>query len=294
MFGILNLYKPAGVTSRDVVNQVQRLVKPHKAGHAGTLDPLATGVLVVCVGPATRLVEYVQRMPKHYCGEFLLGRSSETDDIEGTVVATPAAPVPTRDALDAALPGLIGEILQRPPAFSALKVQGRRAYDLARRGAAVKLAPRPVTVYRLEILSYEYPRLRLDVECGSGTYIRALGRDLAQAVGTAAVMSALCRTAVGRFRLEEATAADKLTRENIVDHLLPAARAVADLPQVQLTAAECERLRCGQAIENRERKTATELAALGPDGELAALLTAPTPHQLRPTRCFLPQPPRKS
>src|SRR5687768_4447654 len=130
MHGLLNLNKPAGVTSRDVVNQIQRLVRPAKVGHAGTLDPLATGVLVVCIGNATRLIEYVQRMPKSYRAAFILGRSSDTDDIEGNVLEVADAPQPSIETLTSVLPRFIGEISQRPPAFSAIKVQGRRAYDL--------------------------------------------------------------------------------------------------------------------------------------------------------------------
>src|SRR2546421_8832609 len=118
MFGLLNIDKPAGMTSRDVVNVVQRLVRPHKAGHAGTLDPLATGVLVVAIGPATRLVEYIQRMPKTYLATFLLGRTSDTDDALGKVIERPAAPVPTKAEIEAALPQFIGTIEQRPPAYS--------------------------------------------------------------------------------------------------------------------------------------------------------------------------------
>src|SRR5437868_5550844 len=139
MFALLNVNKPAGITSRDVVNRLQRLVRPAKVGHAGTLDPLATGVLVVCLGQATRLIEYVQQMPKTYHGTFLLGRESDTEDIEGDVKELPNAPRPSRAEIDAALPQFVGRIEQRPPAYSALKVGGERAYDKARRGEAVVL-----------------------------------------------------------------------------------------------------------------------------------------------------------
>jgi tRNA pseudouridine55 synthase len=287
LFGLLNLNKPPHVTSRDVVNRVQRLVKPAKVGHAGTLDPLAAGVLIVAVGPATRLIEYVQRMPKHYRGAFLLGRSSNTDDVEGDIVETPGAPVPTREQIKAALPALTGEILQRPPAFSALKVKGKRAYDLARRGEDVQLKPRKVTVHRLSVQSYDYPQLVLEVECGSGTYIRALGRDLAASLGTAAVMSDLCRTAIGDFHLNDAVSPDDLTRENLADHLLPATLGVPGLPTVSLTEEECERIRRGMPIANDGRTSTEEAAGLTPHGDLAAILIRRTPDQLRPHRVFL-------
>src|SRR5206468_2581373 len=145
------------LTSRDVVNRVQRLVRPHKVGHAGTLDPQATGVLVLALGPATRLVEYVQQMPKTYQATFLLGRTSDTEDIAGTVVELPAPVVPTRAEIETAIPRFLGTIEQRPPAYSALKVAGRRAYELARRGDAVELAPRSIEVHSLEIVRYDYP-----------------------------------------------------------------------------------------------------------------------------------------
>src|SRR5262245_59991053 len=151
MFGLLNVDKPAGMTSRYVVNRVQRLVKPHKVGHAGTLDPLATGVLVVAIGQATRLIEYVQRMSKVYQGVFLLGRTSDTEDVEGQITEHPSAPIPTVADTQAALPGFIGAIEERPPAYSALKVAGRRAHELARRGDTVELLPRTVHIHSLEI-----------------------------------------------------------------------------------------------------------------------------------------------
>ncbi len=220
LFGLLNLNKPSGITSRRVVDRVQRLVKPAKVGHAGTLDPLACGVLVIGVGQATRLVEYVQERPKRYRGTFLLGRSSTTEDIEGEITELPNAVPPTREALERAAAELTGEVDQRPPAFSAIKVGGRRAYDLARAGQQVDLAPRRVRIDRLQIVRYVYPELELEIECSGGTYVRSLGRDLAERAGTAAVMSALQRTAIGCFLLTDAVEPDALTKENLGMHLL--------------------------------------------------------------------------
>ena len=194
LFGLLNIDKPRGLTSRDAVNRVERLVRPAKAGHAGTLDPLATGVLVICVGQATRLIQYVQQMRKQYRATFLLGCTSESDDTERELVAIPNAIVPTLEQIDAALPQFMGDIQQRPPAHSAIKIGGKRAYKLARKGADFELAERTVTIHQINLLRYEYPELELDVECGSGTYIRSLGRDLGAASGIGGVMSALERT----------------------------------------------------------------------------------------------------
>ena len=237
MIGLLNIHKPYDVTSRDVVNRVQGLVRPDKAGHAGTLDPLATGVLVVCVGAATRLIECVQELPKSYIATFLLGRQSETEDVEAPAVELVNPPVPSREEVEAKLPQFCGKILQRPPAYSALKVQGRRAYALARRGQAVELKPRPITIHQLGIVRYAYPELTLAVECGSGTYVRSLGRDIAAALGTAAVMSALERTAIGKFTVAQACPLEQLTAETLESWLLPPIRAVDHLPSVVLSRA---------------------------------------------------------
>ncbi len=272
--GFLNIDKPSGMTSRDVVNRVQRLGGRMKAGHAGTLDPLASGVLVVCLGAATRLVHYVQAMPKHYRATFLLGRESPTEDVEGPITPREDAPVPSLDQLRAAAAALTGEIQQRPPAFSALKVRGRRAYDLARAGESVDLRPRPVTIYRLEIQRYDYPELDLRIECSSGTYVRSLGRDLAASLGTAAVMARLTRTAVGSFRLEDAVPLDRLGPANWHGFLAPPLRAVEALPRMTLAEEELGRLRMGQAIVlDATAPAAAEVAAMGPDGQLAAILS---------------------
>ena len=203
MFGIFNINKPAGWTSRDVVNRVQRLVRPAKAGHAGTLDPLATGVLVVCVGPATKLISYVQQQLKEYEATFILGQSSPSDDVETEICELEQPPIPTREAIEAKLPDFVGTIQQRPPLYSAIKVEGQRAYKLARGGSDMELPARPVEIYELSVTAYEYPELCLKIRCGSGTYVRSIGRDLADSLGTAAVMSALTRTAIGKFQVQE-------------------------------------------------------------------------------------------
>ena len=254
-FGILNVDKPAGLTSRDVVNRIEGLVRNVKCGHAGTLDPLATGVLVVCVGPATRLIQYVQRLPKQYRAVFQLGRKSVTDDVEGDVELVAGAPEPTRVQIEAALPQFLGDVEQRPPAHSAIKVDGQRSYERARRGEEFELPARTITIHRLEILRYEYPELELAIECGSGTYVRSLGRDLAAALGTAAVMSALVRTAIGDFRLEDAVALDALTNSTLAEHLQPPIDAL-EVP----TADRAQRPRAGRAPP-RPPDRATKLQA---------------------------------
>jgi tRNA pseudouridine55 synthase len=285
--GILNINKPSGMTSRSVVDIIQRLVRPAKAGHAGTLDPLASGVLIVCIGAATRLIEYVQRMPKSYVGTFLLGRQSDTEDVEGKVEQLLNPPVPDMQEIQCAATKFTGEILQRPPAYSALKVNGRRAYKLARKGEQVDLQPRPVTVYRIVVRSYCYPELVLKVDCGGGTYIRSLGRDLAESLGTAAVMSALTRTAIGNFRLEDAHEPNKLTKENISGRMLPMMRAVEHLPRLELSADEIAEVQHGRTIARRiSNADAAELAGVDEKGHLIAILGRLEGGLLRPTRNF--------
>jgi len=285
-FGALNVNKPTGVTSRYVVDLVQRLVRPAKVGHAGTLDPLASGVLVLLVGPATRLIEYVQRMPKRYSGTFLLGCRSETDDVEGEVVDLPDDPRPSLEQLRVAAESLTGDIEQRPPAYSALKVDGRRAYKLARAGKAVELASRPIHVERFDIVEYDYPNVRLAIDCGSGTYVRALGRDLAEAVGTSAVMSGLVREAVGNFRVEEAATLEQIKTEGIEQLLLPALRAVDQLPRSTLNPEHMETLAHGRSLDLPNLDADQEYAAVAPDGRLAALLRCRNDGTWQPVRNF--------
>ena len=272
--GVLSLNKPTGLTSRQVVDRVQRLARPAKVGHAGTLDPLAGGVLVVCVGAATRLIEHIQQMPKGYAGTFLLGRQSPTEDVEGEVTELANPPVPTLEQIAAAAGALVGRIEQRPPAYSALKVGGRRAYALARKGQPVELKPRTVTVYRVEVLAYEYPELRLAIECGGGTYVRSLGRDLAESLGTSAVMSELLRTSIGAFRIEEAVDPGQLTSQNWSDHLLPPLAAVGRLPRVELSPDEIAKIRNGCTIPRRGEKGGT---ASQPTGARTVLGTGAGP-----------------
>jgi len=285
-FGLLNVDKPPGLTSRDAVNRVQRMIRPAKIGHAGTLDPLATGVLVLGLGPATRLVEYVQRMKKVYRGTFLLGRTSDTEDIQGQVVELRDAPRPSRHQIADALPPLTGVIQQMPPAFSALKIRGRRAYDLARRGQTVDLQPRSVHVYAIRLLAYDYPELQLEITCGSGTYIRSLGRDLARSLGTGAVMSGLQRTAIGPFRVEDACPLDALTDQTLADRLLAPRLAIADLPTIELADDQIRRILHGQTIENDWQCSGEEIAALDRSGHLIAILTPRHRGELKPVKNF--------
>jgi tRNA pseudouridine55 synthase len=277
--GLLNVDKPAGITSRDTVDLVQRLASPAKVGHAGTLDPLATGVLVICVGSATRLVEYVQRMPKRYIGTFLLGRSSVTEDIDGAVTLLPDPPILSAVQIEAAAEKLVGSLLQRPPVFSALKVAGQRAYDLARRGAVVELKPRAIEVYSLKIARYEYPELVLEIECSGGTYVRSLGRDLAESLGTAAVMSALVRTAIGPWTVDTAVDPRTLAATDWRTRLDPLNKALFALPNYVLTPVDDSRVRQGLFITVAAASESQEIAAVDSLGRLVAILVPRGPGQ---------------
>ncbi len=287
MFGLLNVHKPPGITSRDAVNRVQRLVRPIKVGHAGTLDPLASGVLILCLGPATRLIEYVQRMQKTYRGTFLLGRESTTEDVEGEITQLESVPQPTASDVESTLPQFIGTIQQIPPAYSALKVGGRRAYELAREGHDVQLAPRPIEVFSLRLAEFDYPEMVLDIECGSGTYVRSLGRDIARRLETAAIMSALERTAIGCFEMATAMRIDNLTIDQIERHLIPPIRALDALQRVRLDNEEIDAIRFGQKLKDRfGLSEATEAAAVDSEGRLLAILQKGEDCQLRPKRNF--------
>jgi len=242
----------------------------------------------VAIGGATRLVEYLQQQPKTYLATFLLGRESDTEDVEGRVVELANAPIPTQDQLVAALPKFLGEIQQVPPAFSALKVAGQRAYALARRGEEVELEAREVTIHRLQLVEYAYPTLRLEIDCSSGTYIRSLGRDIARSLGTQAVMSALIRTAVGPFKLADAISPDNVTRESLASQLKPARAAVSHLSAVPLDHVEVTELIHGRPIRRPITGLTPELAALDPRGELVAILTS-RDGKLWPTRVFVSQ-----
>ena len=280
--GILNLDKPAGVTSRDVVDQVVRLVHPAKAGHAGTLDPLATGVLVVCVGHATRLIGLVQEGRKRYRGRFVLGRRSDTDDITGNVTEEGDWSGVTAPQLESLLPEFMGRILQTPPQFSAVHVQGRRAYKLARRGEVVELAARPVDVFSLRLTAFQPPEFELEIECGSGTYVRSIGRDLGLRLGCGAVMVQLRRLAVGPFDLADSVSPDALTRETIEAVLQPAAKIVSRIFRKQLTIEQMIAIRRGQTIPADDRLTGASrsdvpqspdirTALIGADGQLMGI-----------------------
>ena len=275
--GLLLVDKPSGPTSHDVVAVVRRGAGEKRVGHAGTLDPLATGLLVLCLGAATRLSEYLLEKDKTYVARVRFGVSTNTYDAQGEVTATSDA-LPTREQVEAALQHFRGAIQQRPPAFSAIKRGGQKAYDLARRGEAVELEPRSITIYQLQITDWSLPECSLAVTCSAGTYIRSLAHDLGQALGCGAHLTALRRTASGHFRIDEAVALDDLqssfARKDWERFLLPMDAAVRDWPEMRLAEPDARRIYNGQTVAMLARAGEGFARAYNPAGEFFAVLRA--------------------
>lgn len=249
--GLLLIDKPSGPTSHDVVAVVRRGAREKSVGHAGTLDPLATGLLVVCLGAATRLSEYLLGHPKAYRARVRFGQTTNTYDADGEITAVSDA-LPERAAVETALPQFRGQIQQRPPAFSAIKRGGQRAYELARRGEAVELEPRPAAVFSLELTEWAPPEAVLEVRCAAGTYIRSLAHDLGRALGCGAHLTALRRTGAGHFSVDTAVTLDELQAEfktgAWASRLLPLDAAVPEWPAVACSADEAWRVGHGQML----------------------------------------------
>jgi tRNA pseudouridine55 synthase len=284
--GFLCIDKPTGITSRDVVNEIQRHLRPAKVGHAGTLDPLATGVLVVAVGRATKLVSYVQRLEKRYTATFELGKTSDTEDISGQITKRDVPTPPSEESVVVACARHVGDILQRPPAYSAIRVNGKRAYDLARQGEKVELKERPVVIHNIDLLEYQFPYLKLNVCCGSGTYIRSLGRDIGEALGCGALMTELRRTAIGGFGIERSETISQMDGvDSIRSHLAPLVAGVATLPRLTVDKSQETAISYGKKITLHRQED--ELAAISEEGELVAVLLRSRHDLYRPAINFI-------
>jgi tRNA pseudouridine55 synthase len=293
--GILPVDKPAGETSFAVVRAVKRATGEKRVGHAGTLDPAATGLLLVCIGQGVRVSEYLMDMPKVYRARVRLGAATDTYDAEGSPTLIADASGVTEEAVRAALCEFLGEVQQAPPSFSAIKVQGQAAYRLARRGQAVTLAPRAVRIYRLDLLSFESPDLEIEVECGKGTYIRSLAHDIGMRLGCGAHLAALRRTRIGPFEVDSAAqlplflqAAESGCWPEL---LLPVDSALLLLPSLTLSAADEKDIRHGQAVRPEaglERaESGRRYRAYAEDGSLVGIVTYDgTAGLLRPQKVF--------
>lgn len=247
MFGFLNLYKPSGITSYQLTQQVGLALRGVKVGHAGTLDPLAEGVLVLGIGPATKLLDYVHEPPKTYRARFEFGWHSETQDNTGPQIRVPTPAVEPR-TLESMLSSMLGDQQQTPPRYSALKIDGRRAYKLARKNRDFSLPSRPITIHQLQLLNLEFPHWEIEVQCSKGTYVRTLGHDIGIRLGGGAVMTHLTRTRVANFSIETAWRANSFSREQIADHLLVPDYLFPDLPVYVMSPELVNDLRCGRKV----------------------------------------------
>ena len=297
--GILVIDKPIGPTSHDIVGLVRRLAATKRVGHGGTLDPFASGVLPVFLGRGTRVVEFHLADRKRYRATVCFGASSTTDDLEGEMTPAPG-PAPSRAEVEAALPGLTGPISQRPPAYSAIKVGGRRAYAMARAGETVTLAERQVTIHALGLVSWDgtdpqRPVAVLDVACSAGTYIRALARDLGVRLGNAAYLGALRRTEAGPFTEKDSIALD-VVRAAAADDPTAVARLLRPIdfgldrfPEVDLAHDELEAVARGQFIRPAAgfEAGAERYRLRSPDGALAAIAIEAPGGRLAPDKVLV-------
>lgn len=250
MDGVVVVDKPAGPTSHDVVERVRLLLNVRRAGHTGTLDPFATGVLPICLGKATRLARFLADSDKAYRATVRLGFATTTDDLTGDPLGSPTAVSADEREVRRACAGLTGELRQVPPAYSAKRVDGQRLYDLARRGVAVERAAVAVTVLVLDVVAVEGDRVELDIRCSAGMYVRALARDLGEALGTGAHLAALRRTEAAGFGLSRAAPWDALT-SGIGNHLVPLADVLPQFPAVRVGEEGALAVRHGRDLDRR-------------------------------------------
>jgi tRNA pseudouridine55 synthase len=273
--GVLVVDKPVGMTSHDVVQVIRKGTGIRRAGHTGTLDPRASGVLVILIGPAVRLSEYVSASDKRYQATLRLGSSTDTYDSEGELTKSSPADHITEEMFEEALSHFVGEIDQVPPPYSAVKVKGKKAYEMARQGEKVELEPRKILVYSLDLLEWAPPEAVIDVYCSSGTYVRSLANDLGQALGCGAYLVGLRRTKSGQFSLRDAVSLRRLQEAfdagNWYQFLIPAAEALSDWPAIELDADQVEKVRHGHRVPAAE-DSAGLARGISTQGDLVALL----------------------
>ncbi len=282
-FGFLNIDKPQGMTSHDVVACIRRGLKFKKVGHAGTLDPMATGVLVICLGRATRLSEYAMRSRKRYRAVVALGAATTTYDAEGDVVSQQDGSGISREEVESALANFRGEIAQLPPMYSAIKRNGRKLYELAREGQEVEREARQVTIHALTLTEWSAGQFMLDVECSPGTYIRSLAHDLGQTVGVGAHLSGLARTASGAFTLDQAVDLDTAVADWPA-HVMPPDTPILDMPAVRLDSTDTDHILHGRVVRIQSEGERTR--AYNAAGEFLAILKKIDDGVWRPDKVF--------
>jgi len=254
MDGIFNINKPTGITSHDVVAIIRKHLKQKRVGHAGTLDPLASGVLPICVGQGTRVAEYLSESGKAYQAEIQFGSATNTYDAEGTITAAASTAELTLNIIEETIEQFRGSQMQYPPLYSAIKIEGQPAYKRARAGEPIVLEPRPIVIYALEILTWIPPRLTLAVECSKGTYIRSLAHDLGIRIGCYAYLEALIRTRSGPFTLADSITleqfSDAVETNTIQDYSFPFDKALEQCPAIKLDAETVERVKHGHTFNS--------------------------------------------
>lgn len=288
--GFLNLNKPLNMTSHDVVAAIRRRCRAlgckTKVGHAGTLDPLAEGLLIICLGAATRLSEYMMRSRKVYRARLAFGESTTTYDAEGAVVARRDASQLKLADIRAALPQFIGEIRQLPPMYSAVKVKGKKLYELARAGKTVARPERVVTIHSIDVIAWDSPHLELKIQCGAGTYIRSLANDLGEALSVGACLAGLTRIAIGAFHLDQSIAMDTvLTKEDWTRHIISPYDALADQDCAILASSDIERVQQGRMIDRPGGNQAATVFAFDADQQLVAVME-PRGELWKPNKVF--------
>ena len=291
--GVLVIDKPLGMTSHDVVQVVRRGTGIRRAGHTGTLDPRASGVLVVLIGPAVRLSEFLSTSEKRYQAVVKFGMTTSTYDTEGVITSENGHCDFSFEHLEAALTKFVGVVEQVPPVFSALKIDGKRAYDRARAGEDIEMEPRQITVHSLELLEWEAPEAVIDVHCSSGTYIRSLAHDLGEEMGSGATLINLRRTKNGRFTLRDSVSLRKLeeafTNGDWYRYLIPAAEALGDWYTVELSHEQIDEVRHGHRVPALEPvEEGTMARAISQEGELVALVEyVPADQEWQPRKVFM-------
>ena len=275
--GLLNIDKPPGLTSHDVVNRVRRVCGLRRVGHAGTLDPLATGVLLVCLGRATRLLEYLSGQPKMYVATVRLGQTTNTYDAEGEVLEERSFEHIPPTLFEDMLADFRGDISQRPPIYSAIKKGGQPLYKLARQGVTVEVPLREVTIYELTLVDWDLPYVTIRVACSTGTYIRSLAHDMGEQLGCGGHITALRRMAIGSFHVDKAVTLEALSKEGLSTWLEPLDRAVSHLPRVEVSAEAVMRLFQGQAVPHGQELLDVGdpwQRAYGPSGNFVGIVKA--------------------
>lgn len=291
MNGLLIVNKPSGPTSHDIVNKIRKWSGERRVGHTGTLDPLASGVLVLCLGPTTRISEYLTASNKRYEAVVRFGQTTDTYDRQGRVLSTRAVRL-TPEEIAFALEKFRGTITQTPPAYSAVQVGGRRAYEMARRGERLDIKPRTTTIHLLAMVSWQPPNLTLDIACSAGTYIRSLANDLGEALGCGAHVTRLTRTAAGRFTLRDSHPLPELEAAlragRAGRYIRPAGDALTDWPAVNLDPESANRISHGNPVPMADPRLTGLARAYSPSGEMIAIVEAdPAAREWKPKKVLI-------